>query len=231
VILLTNIGRLYTATPSGVLRQGALVVDGAFIAWTGSARSAPPPALAAQITETHDLGGGLVTPGLIDAHAHPLYAGDRMAEVARRSAGATYAELAAEGGGIRATVSATRAATEAALRDGLMARLRAWLSSGTTTLEAKTGYHLSRGGELGAIRLLASVRDLPDVPDLAITFLGAHAVPPEMAGRQDEYAQEVASWCPDAAAAGARFCDVFCDAGYFTVAQAREILKIGRAHV
>ncbi len=229
MILLTNIGRLYTATPSGVFRDATVLIDGALIAWVGSARPGPPPPLAARVTETHDLAGGLVTPGLIDAHTHPLYAGDRMAEVARRSAGASYAELATAGGGILATVSATRAAGEAALRDALVARLRSWLSSGTTTLEAKTGYHLDRSGELAALRLLGSVRELPDVPDLAITFLGAHAVPPEMAGRQEEYAQQVAAWCSEAAAAGARFCDVFCDAGYFTVAQARQILNAGRA--
>src|SRR5205823_4924601 len=102
------------------------------------------------VTGEHDCGGGLVTAGLIDAHTHPVYAGDRMAEIAMRSAGASYTEVAKAGGGIRATVQATRAAAMGELEQATARRLWTWLEGGATTVEAKTGYHLERDGELEA---------------------------------------------------------------------------------
>jgi imidazolonepropionase len=107
-------------------------------------------------------------------------------------------------------------------------RLESWLTDGTTTVEAKTGYHLERDGELAAVALLASVDTAAATPRVEVTFLGAHDVPPErpdLAG----YATEVAGWCGDAAGAGARFVDVFCDAGYFSVDQSRQVLQAGVA--
>jgi imidazolonepropionase len=221
VTLLTGIGRLFTAGPDGVIEDAAVVVDGPTIAWVGRAADAPPT------DDRVDLGGALVTPGLVDAHTHPVYAGNRFGEIAARSAGATYTEIAAAGGGIAATVLATRDAAPAALAATVAERLRAWPRHGTTTVETKTGYHLDRAGELAAVDLLASLRDRPGLPDLAVTFLAAHGVPPGMAA--DEYIDAAAGWSSAAAAGGATACDVFCDEGYFTVDQARRILDAGRA--
>jgi imidazolonepropionase len=222
-LLLTNIGRLWTGTAIGVLEGAAVLVDGDRIAWVGPSANAPGAATVV------GLGGALVTPGLIDAHTHPVYAGDRFGEIALRSAGAGYEEVAAAGGGIASTVTATRAAArDGGLRDAAKERLRAWLLGGATTVEAKTGYDLTRDGELAHVRLLAGLADDPELPRLSVTFLAAHAVPPEYKGRQDEYARDAASWAADAAEAGARNVDVFCDRGAFTVAEARAVLEAGR---
>jgi imidazolonepropionase len=175
-----------------------------------------------------DVEDALVTPGLIDAHTHPVYAGDRLAEIAMRSAGAGYEEIAAAGGGIRSTVAATRSAGRDELAWLVGVRLSAWLAAGTTTVEAKTGYHLERQGELDAVDLLVKVGRSDRTPNVEVTFLAAHDVGPELAGRPDDYVEAVASWCGEAAAAGARFVDVFCDAGYFTVDQSRRVLEAGR---
>ncbi len=223
-VLLGGIGRLFTATPQGVIARAAVLLEGDRIVWAGP--EAELPAAAAGV-EREDLGGGLVTPGLVDAHTHLLYAGDRMAEIAMRSRGATYSEVAAMGGGIRATVAATRAASADALEAAAAERLARWPAGGATTVEVKTGYHLEKAGELMALGVLARLAARPDLPRLERTFLGAHAVPPEFEGRQADYAAEVASWSADAAASGARFADVFCDQGYFSVAESRLILEAG----
>jgi imidazolonepropionase len=100
-----------------------------------------------------------------------------------------------------------------------------WLEGGATTVEAKTGYHLNREGELETTRMLARLGERKDLPRIDVTFLAAHALPPDRWARLGAYAKEVAEWCGDAHLAGARFCDVFCDSGYFSVAQSRRILK------
>jgi imidazolonepropionase len=209
-----------------VIENAAVIFDGEEIAWCGK-RGNEPRDLMESLTDDHDCAGGLVTAGLIDAHTHPVYAGNRMREVAMRSAGASYAELAEAGGGIRATVEATRASTISALEDATARRLTSWLEGGATTVEAKTGYHLDREGELESTRLLARLGQRTDLPRIEVTFLGAHAVPPDRSARADTYVKQVAEWCGDAYLAGARFCDVFCDTGYFTVPQSRSILKAG----
>lgn len=224
---LRNIGRLFTATASGVV-EGASVIASERIAWAG-VEGKEPRELMEKVTDEHDCGGGLVTPGLIDAHTHPLYAGDRMAEVAMRSAGATYTDVAKAGGGIRASVWATRSASSEALEAAAGERLRKWFAGGATTVEAKTGYHLEREGELEATRILRRLSERTDLPRIEVTFLAAHSVPPEEPRDRDAYSKEVASWCLDAKQAGARFCDVFCDEGYFTVVQSRRVLKAGLA--
>src|SRR6202795_831777 len=144
---LRNIGRLFTGTAIGVIEDAALICDGEKIAWCGKHGEEPHEMLEAVI-EDDDCGGGLVTAGLIDAHTHPVYAGDRMAEVAMRTAGASYADVAKAGGGIRATVRATRAAAPEALEEAAALRLKGWIEGGATTVEAKTGYHLEHDGEL-----------------------------------------------------------------------------------
>src|SRR5258708_240991 len=221
---LRNIGRLFTGTSLGVIEDAALICDGEKIAWFGKHGEEPHEMLEAVI-EDDDCGGGLVTAGLIDAHTHPVYAGDRMPEVAMRTAGASYAEVAKAGGGIRASVRATRAEPVSALEQSTARRLWAWLEGGATTVEAKTGYHLNRDGELAATRMLARLGERKDLPRIEVTFLGAHALPPDRWARHGTYATEVAGWRADAHRAGAPPCDLFCDEGYFTVPQSRRILK------
>ena len=223
--LITNIGRLFTSTSDGVHTDVDVLVDDGRIAWIGRSGGRPP----IEPEESVDVEDALVTPGLIDAHSHPVYAGDRMAEIAMRSAGASYTDIVAAGGGIRSTVEATREASREELAWLVDARLASWLAQGTTTVEAKTGYHLERDGELMAVRLLADMARSSRLPRVEVTFLGAHDVGPEYAGRADDYIEQVAAWCPDAAAAGARFVDVFCDAGYFSSDQARRVLDAGVA--
>jgi imidazolonepropionase len=221
---LRNIGRLFTGTPAGVIEDAAVILDGEEIAWVGR-HGDEPRELMESVADEHDCAGGLVTAGLIDAHTHPVYAGDRMAEVAMRSAGASYAEVAKAGGGIRSTVTATRAAPMSELEQATARRLWSWLEGGATTVEAKTGYHLEREGELDAVRLLARLGRRKDLPRIEVTFLAAHALPPDRWARMGAYSDQVAEWCEDAYLAGARFCDVFCDRGYFSVPQSRRILK------
>jgi imidazolonepropionase len=221
---LRNIGRLFTGTALGVIEDAAVICDGEEIAWVGK-HGDEPRELMESVIEEDDCAGGLVTAGLIDAHTHPVYAGDRMAEVSLRSAGASYEQVARAGGGIRATVEATRKETARHLEDATARRLWSWLEGGATTVEAKTGYHLEHDGELESVRILARLADRRDLPRIEVTFLAAHALPPDRRARMGTYAKQVAEWCDDAYLAGARFCDVFCDSGYFSVAQSRAILE------
>jgi imidazolonepropionase len=223
---LSNIGRLFTGTNAGVIEDAAVIIDSEEIAWCGKNRDEPRELIEA-VVEDHDCMGGLVTAGLIDAHTHLVYAGDRMAEVAMRTAGASYEEIAKAGGGIKATVRATREEPMHALEHDTARRLWSWLEGGSTTVEAKTGYLLTRDGELDATRMLARLGQRKDLPRIEVTFLAAHALPPDRWARFASYAKQVAEWCDDAYVAGARFCDVFCDRGYFSVPQSRAILQAG----
>ena len=205
VRLLTNIGRLWTG--SEVWSNAAILTHGDQIAWVGPAAELPRslPGVIDDIVDVDDvqnLNGGLVTPGLIDAHTHPVYAGNRWAEIAMRSGGSSSHEIAAAGGGIASTVTVTRGTDPWTLCNGVRTRLREWLLSGTTTIEAKTGYHLTRDGELADVRLLRSLESEPGMPRVHVTFLAAHTVPPEFFGRRHDYVDAVGSWCTDAAAAG-----------------------------
>jgi imidazolonepropionase len=175
-----------------------------------------------------DAAGRAVIPGLVDAHTHLVFAGTREDEWERRCLGASYAEIAAAGGGIRSSVRAFREASDGDLLAAARARRRRALLHGTTTLEVKSGYGLSLEQELRALRV---ARALDDRGDVVPTFLGAHAVPPEFEGRGPEYARVVAEeMVPEVARLGlARFCDVFVEAGYFEPAQARRILGAARA--
>lgn len=224
-LLIDRIGRLFTAGPRGVLADAAVVVTDATIAWIGAAGAAPPADI--DVDERVDCAGGLVTPGLIDAHTHPVYGGSRLVEIAARSAGEPYGASDGETG-IGATVAATRATDTDTLRAAVISRLRSWLAHGATTVETKTGYHLTRASELDAVRLLDGLRADAELPDLYVTFLAAHALPPDHTGAPDDYVAAVTEWMDAAAQAGADACDVFCDEGYFTVDQARHVLRAGR---
>ena len=232
VRLLTNIGRLWTG--SEVWSNAAVLTQGERIAWVGPAAELPLslPGVIDDIVDVdhvENMGGGLVTPGLIDAHSHPVYAGNRYAEIAMRSGGSSASEIAAAGGGMASTVTVTRGTDPWTLCNAVRARLRDWLLSGTTTIEAKTGYHLTRDGELADVRWLRSLEDEPGMPRVHVTFLAAHAVPPEYFGRRHDYVDAVGTWCADAAAAGADSVDVYCEEGRFTEREARWVLGAGRA--
>src|SRR5262245_19599198 len=159
--------------------------------------------------------GRSLVPGFVDAHTHVVFAGDRRAELGRRLAGATYSEIAAAGGGILSTVSATRAASEARLVDETRPRLAEMLAAGTPTCEAKSGYGLDVESEQKMLRAIAALgREQPI--DLVATFMGAHEVPPEFRGRQPEYVRVVIDDMIPAVRGLAEWCDVFCDRGFFS---------------
>jgi imidazolonepropionase len=231
VRLLTNIGRLWTGTE--ILSNAAILIADGRIAWVGPAADLPQgvPGVVDDIVDVdhvENLGGGLVTPGLIDAHAHPVYAGNRWAELAMRSNGATSQEISQAGGGVSSTVTITRGTDPWTLCNGVRERLSRWMRSGTTTVEAKTGYHLTRDGELADVRMLRALEGEPGMPRIHVTFLAAHAVPPEYFGRRADYIDAVGSWCADAKAVGANSVDVYCEEGRFTEQEARIILSAGR---
>jgi imidazolonepropionase len=231
VRLLTNIGRLWTG--SEVWSNAAILTHGDQIAWVGPASELPRslPGVIDDIVDVDDvqnLNGGLVTPGLIDAHTHPVYAGNRYAELAMRSSGLSDAEITAAGGGITSTVTVTRGTDPWTLCNNVRERLACWLQSGTTTIEAKTGYHLTRDGELADVRMLRSLEDEPGMPRVHVTFMAAHSVPPEFFGRRSDYIDAVSGWCADAAAVGADSVDVDCEDGRFNEDEARWILSAGR---
>jgi len=231
VRLLTNIGRLWTG--SEILSNASILTSEGRIAWVGPAADLPDrvPGVIDNIVEVdhvENLGGGLVTPGLIDSHTHPVYAGNRWAELAMRSNGSSSAEITAAGGGVSSTVTITRGTDPWTLCNGVRERLSRWLRSGTTTIEAKTGYHLTRDGELADVRMLRGLENEPGMPRVHVTFFAAHAVPPEYFGRRADYIDAVGSWCADAATVGANSVDVYCEEGRFTEDEARWILSAGR---
>jgi imidazolonepropionase len=172
-----------------------------------------------------------VVPGFVDPHTHIVHAGDRAGEVQRRLSGATYASIAADGGGIVATVAATRHASEEALTGATRRRLDQMLACGTTTCEAKSGYGLTTESELRQLRVLRSL-DHDHPIDITPTFLGAHDVPGEYRHRRDAYVSLVIDdMIPAVAAEGlADWCDVFCERGAFTPEQSKAVLQAGLAH-
>jgi imidazolonepropionase len=180
---------------------------------------------------TVDAGGGAVVPGFVDPHTHVVFAGDRRDELRRRLAGATYADIAAAGGGIRSSVRATRAATGGELVADTRRRLDEMLRCGTTTCEAKSGYALTLEGEL---KMLRAVREISGTHamDIAPTFMGGHEVPTEFRDCRARYIDHVIDDMIPAVAAErlAEWCDVFCETGVFSPEESARILEAGRAH-
>jgi imidazolonepropionase len=234
-----DVGRLTAADAGGADSPAAPVVA----AWEGRILAAGPRAEVERFVEAEgfplgrfarlDARGGTVTPGLVDPHTHLLFAGTREEELELRQRGAGYMEILAAGGGILSTVEATRAAST----EELTAHGRRWLdemlSHGTTTVEAKSGYGLDLPTELRLLEIAHALgREGP--VDVVPTYLGAHAVPPEFRNRPDgreAYVRHVLDeQLPGVAAQGrARFCDVFCEDGAFSVDQSRRILEAARA--
>ena len=175
-----------------------------------------------------DANGLSIVPGFVDAHTHAIFAGDRRDELRRRLAGATYAEIAAAGGGILSTVAATRVATEAELAAETRVRLDEMLACGTTTCEIKSGYGLTVESELKILRAVARLSAEHPI-DIVATFLGAHDVPVEFRDRRSEYIDLVVNEMIPAVADAhlAEWCDVFCETGLFTPAESTRILEAG----
>lgn len=216
---------------AAVVGDGVVAVVGGRVAWAG-----PAPALPVDMAgrmagvATLDAAGRLVTPGLIDCHTHLVFAGHRAEEYRLRLAGASYEDLARAGGGIMATVRATRAATEDELLADAAKRLAVLAESGVTTVEVKSGYGLDLDTELRMLRVARRLEAATGVR-VVTTFLGAHTIPEEFTGRADEYVEYLCTTVlPTVAGAGlADAVDVYCDPLAFTVAQAGRVLGAATA--
>ena len=181
--------------------------------------------------EIVDCSGRLVTPGFIDPHTHPVFYKGREEEYAMRLAGASYQEIAENGGGILTSIKGVRNASEDELVERVKKRMTRFLNLGTTTIEAKSGYGLDTESELKSLRVLDRVhRDHPI--DIVPTFLGAHAFPPEFSDDLDGYMDLLCDeMIPAIGEQGiAQYCDVFCEQGYFSVEQSRRILETGKTY-
>ncbi len=188
-MLLTNahIVTLKDDQSFGLIAEGAIAIEGERIAWVGTAADVPETYRNAK---THDLGGRLVTPALIDCHTHIVFGGNRAVEFELRLNGASYEEVAKAGGGIVSTVTATRAASEEALLADALTRVDALIAEGVTLIEVKSGYGLDRDTEVKMLRVARQIAQVRPV-EVRTSFLGAHAVPPEFNGKADAYIDEI----------------------------------------
>ena len=214
-------------TPWGWIDRGALLVRDGHFAWVGP-EAELPRSLLTDVAADHDLGGALVTPGLVDCHTHLVYGGQRAAEFEQRLQGASYEDIARAGGGIRSTVAATRAASEDTLFELAVPRARALMAEGVTTLEIKSGYGLSEHDEARCLRVARRLgQELP--LGVRTTSLAAHALPPEYAGDADGYIDAIRRWLPAWHAAGLiDAVDAFCERIAFSPAQTRRVFEAAR---
>ncbi len=226
---LLSAGRIVTCEDGvdlGAIDDGALLIDGGLVAAIGDREQL----LAAHPDVEHEAHPGvLVTPGLIDAHTHAVWAGSRASEYAMRMAGADYEQIAEAGGGIVASMRAVREATVTSLRDDLEARLRRMASLGVTTVEVKSGYGLDEENERKQLEAIGALRSRDDLPALVPTFLGMHALPPEAQGDKLGYATRCKQWLERIAADGlAEYVDAYIDRSAFSVVEARPVLERAR---
>jgi imidazolonepropionase len=207
----------------GSIRDGALAIEEGRVAWSGAIESLPSGYRRADLREYNDC---VLVPGFVDAHAHPLFAGDREPDFAARLRG-DKAQL-----GMLYTVAQTRKALERPEHFWPLidARLRTIAAHGTTTLETKTGYALHKPGEMELLELIAQHRDAPGLPRLVATFLGAHALPPEFSNEADYVDYLIDQCMPFARAHGAVYADAFCEPGFFSPEQTRRYLESARAN-
>ena len=205
-----------------IIEDGAMVTAGSLIEWIGPRAELPPGDYA----QTHDLQGAWVTPGLIDCHTHTVFGGNRSGEFEQRLQGVSYAEIAAAGGGIASTVRATRAASEDELFASNHKHLRSLLRDGVTTVEIKSGYGLALAHERKQLRVARRLGEALGVT-VRTTFLGAHALPPEYAGRSQDYIDLVCNdMLPALAAEGlVDAVDVFCERIAFTLAETEQVFR------
>jgi len=225
-MLLTNaqIVTLQDDKSYGLISDGAVAIQGERIAWVGSPAAVPG---TYQSETVHDFGGRLVTPALIDCHTHVVFGGNRAAEFEKRLNGASYEEVARAGGGIVSTVTATRAASEDVLLENALTRVDALIAEGVTLIEVKSGYGLDRETELKMLRVARKIAQARPI-DVQTSFLGAHAVPPEFAGRPDAYIDDVC--IPTLRAAHAEglvdAVDGFCEGIAFDTAQIARVFDV-----
>ncbi len=210
----------------GVVDDACVAIAAGNIAWAGARRDAP----RFQASELHDAAGGWITPGLVDCHTHLVHGGDRAREFELRLSGATYEEIARQGGGILSTVTATRAASEPELLAQARGRLSRMIDEGLTTVEIKSGYGLDAEGELKMLRVARELGQRLPVR-VATTLLAAHALPPEYAGRPDDYIDLVVDTIvPRAAREGlADAVDAFCEGIGFSPDQCERVFAAARA--
>jgi imidazolonepropionase len=215
----------------GALADAALAASEGRIVWVGPDRDFPSAVALAAGSTVLDAAGGAVIPGLVDAHTHLAFAGDRDDEIRQRLAGASYREIAESGGGIVRSVEATRGASREELASSIRSRLDEMLLLGTTTAEVKSGYGLTTAAEIRSLEAIGDaavghpVRVVP-------TFLGAHEVPREHRHQRSAYLRLLTDeMIPEVARRGlASFCDVFCEEGVFSVEESRRILSVAAAH-
>jgi len=241
-LLVTGIGELATLAQGpvprrgrsmgelGVVRHASLAVDGGRFVFVGSDRAARGTIRLRRGGVRWDADGRSVVPGFVDAHTHVLFAGDRHGEAELKVRGASYGAIARAGGGLYSTVRSTRRASDAELLSVTEARLRRMASLGTTTVEVKSGYALNHAGELRLLRLVPALARRTGLR-LVPTFLGAHAVPPEFRGRSGAYLDAIIRrTLPEVAVLGlARFCDVFCEPGFFSPEESERLLRAALA--
>lgn len=207
----------------GRIADGALAIESGHVTWSGSIDALPAQYRSAEVHEYRDC---VVVPGFVDAHAHPLFAGDREPDFAARLRG-EKAPL-----GMLYTVAQTRKALERpkTFWPQIEARLQTIAAHGTTTLETKTGYALHKPGEMDLLTLIDEHRDDPAMPRLIATFLGAHALPPEFTSETDFVDYLVDQCMPFAKAHGAVYADAFCEPGFFSPEQTRRYLEAARGN-
>ncbi len=212
--------------PWGWVECGALLSEGPTIHWVGADRALPA---GLQADREIELGGALLTPGLVDCHTHLVYGGQRAREFELRLQGASYEQIARAGGGIRSTVAATRAASDEQLLTDARERALTLMREGVTTLEIKSGYGLSAEHEARCLRIARRLgRELPLT--VRATCLSAHALPPEFEGRADDYIDAVCAWLPALHAEGlVDAVDAFCEHIAFTPAQTRRVFEAAQA--
>lgn len=236
-MLITNIGML--ATPKGfaaksgkeqgeieILKNAWVLLEDGMIAKVGTGK--PESAEGAEIIDAE---GNLVTPGLVDAHTHLIFGGWRQNELGMKLHGASYLDIAAQGGGILSTLTATHAASEEELYDKAYEALDEMMQLGVTTAEAKSGYGLDTENELKLLRVIRALQEKHPM-DVVSTFLGAHAIPKEYKSDKDEFVRILCEEMIPAVAEQelAKFCDVFCETGFFTAEDSRKILEVGKKY-
>ena len=211
---------------SRIFERGAIVTRGGLIEWVGPEDELPA---GLRPERTLELAGRWLTPGLVDCHTHLVFAGQRAAEFARRTAGTSYADIAREGGGVLSTVRATRAASEAVLLEQSRPRLQSLLAEGVTTVEIKSGYGLQLETEARMLRVARRLEAEHPVT-VSASLLAAHALPPEFAGRPDEYIEMVCNeWLPQLAGLTVDSVDAYCEDIAFSAAQCDRLFTAARA--